>query len=79
MHHWVKYCVNRCMKSEVISLASFVANGRTHARTHARTHVRISFDMEGDNNSMAPIIITDYVNCTIMIQYHDGVMHVLTN
>ena len=23
MHHWVKYCVNRCMKSEVISLISF--------------------------------------------------------
>ena len=24
MHHWVKYCVNRCMKSEVIALTSFV-------------------------------------------------------
>ena len=24
MHHCVKYCVNRCMKSEVIALTSFV-------------------------------------------------------
>ena len=23
MHHWVKYCVNRCMTSEVIALTSF--------------------------------------------------------
>ena len=29
MHHWVKYCVNRRMKSEVIALTSFVTDGRT--------------------------------------------------
>ena len=29
MHHWVKYCVNRCMKSEVIALTNFVTDGRT--------------------------------------------------
>ena len=28
----VKYCVNRCMKSEVISLTSFVTDGRTDAQ-----------------------------------------------
>ena len=36
MHHWVKYCVNRCMKSEVIALTSFVMDGRTDGRTHWR-------------------------------------------
>ena len=29
MHHWVKYCVNQCMKSEVITITSFVTDGRT--------------------------------------------------
>ena len=29
MHHWVKYCANRSMKSEVITLTSFVTNERT--------------------------------------------------
>ena len=32
MHHWVKYCVNRCKKSEVITLTSFVTDGRTDAQ-----------------------------------------------
>ena len=63
MHHWVKYCVNRCMKSEVIALTSFVTDGRTHTdgRTDGRTDVRTDgrlafiyqhngFAMAGDNN-----------------------------
>ena len=33
MNDWVKYRVNRCMKSEVIALTSFVTDGRTDART----------------------------------------------
>ena len=33
MHHWVKYCVNWCMKSEVIALMSFVRDSRTDGRT----------------------------------------------
>ena len=32
MHHWVKYCVNRCMKSEVIALTSFVTDAQTDGR-----------------------------------------------
>ena len=32
MHHWVKYCVNRCMQSEVIALTSFETDGRTDGR-----------------------------------------------
>ena len=27
MHHWVTYCVNRCTKSEVIAVTSFVTDG----------------------------------------------------
>ena len=33
MHHWVKYFVNRLMKSEVITLTSFVTDARTDGRT----------------------------------------------
>ena len=36
MYYWVKYCVNRCMKFEVIALISFVTDGRTDARTERR-------------------------------------------
>ena len=36
MHHWVKYCVNRCMKSEVIALTSFVTDGRTNRQMDAK-------------------------------------------
>ena len=32
MHHWVKYCDNRCMKSEVIAITSFVTDGRMDRR-----------------------------------------------
>ena len=40
MHHWVKYRVNWCMKSEVIVLASFVMDRRMHARTDGQTDVQ---------------------------------------
>ena len=39
MHHWVKYCVNRCMKFEIIG-ANKPCDGRTDARTDARTDGR---------------------------------------
>ena len=29
MHHWVQYCVNRCMKSKVNALTSFVTDAQT--------------------------------------------------
>ena len=53
MHHWVKYCVNRCMKSEVIALTSFVMEARTHRQTHGRTpSISMSPEaMAGDNKT----------------------------
>ena len=43
MHHWVKYCVNRCMKSEVIALTSFVTDRRTDAQKDGHTDGRLAF------------------------------------
>ena len=34
MHHWIKYCVNRCLKSEVIALTSFVTADRRMDALH---------------------------------------------
>ena len=36
MHHWVKYCVNQCMKSEVIELTNFVTDGQTDTQMDAQ-------------------------------------------
>ena len=35
MDHWVKYFVNQCMKSEVMTLTRFVTDGRTDGRTQS--------------------------------------------
>ena len=50
MNDWVTYCVNRCMKSEVIALTSFcIATQKSMSRSvnamHLRTHSRLWWDV----------------------------------